>query len=389
MTSGEWESTRRLTEAAKAILQREHPMTIRQLFYRLVSAGVVENLLSDYRCVSRAMTKARHSGEVAPEWIVDRSRPTYEAATYEGLEEFGKVVARSYRRNYWTDQAFYLECWCEKDAVTGSIVGVTDEFGITLRALRGFNSTTGVLQLADLFARLREQAKQIQVFYLGDFDPSGMCIEEDVARRVESHMALNSNPIRLVLEGRILSKAFTMQELYELGQRHELRQDEGHELILRLACRKLGLKAKTALLPFAIRRLAIHREDIAKFRLPPLRVKDTDSRTPAFRDRHGTDCVELDALPPRELRQRLRRAIQAKIERTAWKRMIEVERAEQETTQRTLFRSSRRKLLHLRTERWSGRPDLNWGPLGPEPSALPGYATPRKSRYHVSSFRCQ
>ena len=28
-------------------------------------------------------------------------------------------------------------------------------------------------------------------------------------------------------------------------------------------------------------------------------------------------------------------------------------------------------------ERWSGRPDLNWGPLGPEPSALPGYATPR------------
>jgi hypothetical protein len=26
---------------------------------------------------------------------------------------------------------------------------------------------------------------------------------------------------------------------------------------------------------------------------------------------------------------------------------------------------------------WSGRPDLNWGPLGPEPSALPGYATPR------------
>ena len=28
-------------------------------------------------------------------------------------------------------------------------------------------------------------------------------------------------------------------------------------------------------------------------------------------------------------------------------------------------------------ERWSGRPDLNWGPLGPELSALPGYATPR------------
>jgi hypothetical protein len=279
------------------------------------------------------MTKARHSREVAPEWIVDRSRPSYEAATYEDLEEFGKVVARSYRRNYWKDQPFYLECWCEKDAVTGSIVGVTDEFGITLRALRGFNSTTAVLQLADLFAGLREQGKQIQVFYLGDFDPSGMCIEEDVARRVESHMAFNGIGIRLVLEARTLNKAFTRQELDELIRRHHERRLDGlHAVILRLACRKLGLNPKTALVPFAIRRLAIYREDIAKFRLPPLRVKDTDSRTPAFRERHGTDCVELDALPPSELRQRLRRAIQAKIERTAWERMIAVERAEQETT---------------------------------------------------------
>ena len=34
-------------------------------------------------------------------------------------------------------------------------------------------------------------------------------------------------------------------------------------------------------------------------------------------------------------------------------------------------------------EGWSGRPDLNWGPLGPEPSALPGYATPRKPDVRV------
>ena len=34
---------------------------------------------------------------------------------------------------------------------------------------------------------------------------------------------------------------------------------------------------------------------------------------------------------------------------------------------------------------WSGRPDLNWGPLGPEPSALPGYATPRRKLWSVTS----
>ena len=29
---------------------------------------------------------------------------------------------------------------------------------------------------------------------------------------------------------------------------------------------------------------------------------------------------------------------------------------------------SRRNLLYLQLEVWSGRPDLNWGPLGPEAS---------------------
>ena len=55
----------------------------------------------------------------------------------------------------------------------------------------------------------------------------------------------------------------------------------------------------------------------------------------------------------------------------------------------TVSSACRRNLLHLQVEGWSGRPDLNWGPLGPEPSALPGYATPRKSRYQISGFRCQ
>jgi len=37
--------------------------------------------------------------------------------------------------------------------------------------------------------------------------------------------------------------------------------------------------------------------------------------------------------------------------------------------------------------RLSGCPDLNWGPLRPERSALPGCATPRKSAYSVDEGR--
>src|SRR5438067_11277034 len=39
---------------------------------------------------------------------------------------------------------------------------------------------------------------------------------------------------------------------------------------------------------------------------------------------------------------------------------------------------------------WSGREDLNLRPLGPEPSALPGCATPRRAEsYTCSALRVQ
>jgi len=49
-------------------------MTVRQLFYRLVSSEVIGNCLADYQRVSKAMTKARNDGRVSWDWIVDRSR---------------------------------------------------------------------------------------------------------------------------------------------------------------------------------------------------------------------------------------------------------------------------------------------------------------------------
>src|SRR3954466_4233077 len=54
----EWRETTRLVDAAGEILEQEHPMTIRQLFYRLVSAAVIENTRANYRRVSKVMTKA-------------------------------------------------------------------------------------------------------------------------------------------------------------------------------------------------------------------------------------------------------------------------------------------------------------------------------------------
>src|SRR5437868_15310338 len=108
-------------------------MTIRQIFYRLVSRGLIKNTKSDYQRVIRLMTIARNDGRIPFDWIVDRSRPVYDPPVFKDPRAYAEVVKCSYRRDYWTMQRFHAEVWCEKDTVSGSIAGVTDGLEVTVR----------------------------------------------------------------------------------------------------------------------------------------------------------------------------------------------------------------------------------------------------------------
>lgn len=266
MARGEWRETTRIISEAAEILEAEYPMTLRQCFYRLVSRGVIENSRRDYQMLSRILTKARGDGRIEYEWITDRSRPTYQPSVFENPAEYAETIKRAYRKDYWSAQPWHVEVWTEKDSIIGSIEPVTNDLGVTVRVGRGFLSTTRAYEIAQHFKSLD---KAIQVFYLGDFDPSGMAIEDDAASRVEAHGTY-----------------------------------------------------------FDIERLAIHRADIAEFDLPPLRVKDSDTRSAKFTNKHGDEAVELDALPVGELRARLREAIEGKIEKDTWDRAVAVEKVE-------------------------------------------------------------
>jgi hypothetical protein len=198
---------------------------------------------------------------------VDRSRPVYSPTVWKDPTGYAKVVQRSYRKDYWEMQPNYVEVWVEKDAVIGSISDLCDELGVTIRPFKGFNSTTKVHEAAELLSDIK---RPITVFYCGDHDASGRCIDTEGAGRVMS---------------------------YGSGK-------------------------------FTLLRLAVHQRDIRIFNLPPQRVKDTDSRARAFREKFGDETVELDALPPVELRRRIRVAIESKLDREKWNRAIAIERIE-------------------------------------------------------------
>jgi hypothetical protein len=44
--------------------QYEYPLTLRQVYYRLVAAGDIENMRSNYTSLSSILVKARERGEV-------------------------------------------------------------------------------------------------------------------------------------------------------------------------------------------------------------------------------------------------------------------------------------------------------------------------------------
>lgn len=264
MPKAETRKTRKVIETADKILAEQSPMTIRQLFYRLVSIGLLENSRGDYVKVSRVMTIARNDGRIEWDSIVDRSRPTYSPNVWNDAGAYAKTIQHSYRKDYWNTQPVHVEIWVEKDAVIGSIQDLTDELGITVRVGRGFQSTTRVHEIEKHFASI---GKPIHVYYLGDHDPSGCEIETDLFSRV--------------------------------------------------------------ITDFNLTRLAIHGEDISRFKLPPLKVKAADPRAERFIGEYGDECVELDALPPNELRDRIERAVMQHVDAELWERSKMVEQAEQ------------------------------------------------------------
>jgi len=66
--------TLKLIEVAKNILAEGYPMTVRQVFYQLISRQAIKNNRGQYQAVSNALVDARREGVIPWEWIEDRLR---------------------------------------------------------------------------------------------------------------------------------------------------------------------------------------------------------------------------------------------------------------------------------------------------------------------------
>jgi hypothetical protein len=256
-----------LIKAMYAIAEATKPITGRGIGYKLFTQKLIPSMSrKSMRIVYRLLLLAREEGIIPWEWIVDETRSAERVATWKDPEAYSRAVANSYRRDFWNHQPVRVEVWSEKGTVRGVLQPVLDEYQVTFRALHGFNSATQVWDISQDY-----DGRDLIALYVGDYDPSGMCMSEmDLPKRLEEY-------------------------------------DGNH---------------------VEVQRIALTREQVHGLPSFPAAEKMKDTRYRWFVSRYGDTCWELDAMDPNDLRDCVEAAIKDLIEPEAWAHCDQQNKAE-------------------------------------------------------------
>jgi len=138
-----------LIEAMRSAAEKARPITGRGIGYKLFTLGLIPSMTrQDMARVYRLLRIAREQGTIPWEWIVDESRSPERVPTWSDPEAYARCVARSYRRDFWSQQPVRVEVWSEKGTVRGVLAPVLDDYGVTFRVMHGFGSATVVHDVA-------------------------------------------------------------------------------------------------------------------------------------------------------------------------------------------------------------------------------------------------
>ena len=250
------------------LLLEDRPMTVRQVFYRLVSLGAIAKSEAEYKqTVGRLLTQMRLDRIIPFGWIADNTRWMRKPTTYDSAEDALRATAKHYRRSVWADEDVYVEVWLEKEALAGVLVEETDPYDVPLMVTRGYPSLSYLHEAAEAISA---KGKPTFIYYFGDHDPSGV----DISRNVESR----------------------------------LRQFAGEDAAI------------------TFQRVAVTPEQIAVWQLPTRPTKKTDSRARGFIG----ESIEVDAIPPAQLRELCRDAIERHMSPEAMRILEVAEQSERE-----------------------------------------------------------
>jgi hypothetical protein len=246
-------------------------LTVRQVHYQFVARGYGPNTQAAYISRKETMKNARLGGLIDWDHLVDRTRTVRALPHADSPADHLTAAVTAYHVDRWARQDTYLECWIEKDALVGVIAPVCTRFDVPYFSCRGDVSTSAVWRAAQRMLTKASTAdgngasfKRVAVLYLGDFDPSGLNMSVSMQRYLDQFMAHHGGP------------------------------------------------------DVTLDRIALTRDQIARYTPPPNWVKDGDSPTPEYVAAYGEQSWELDALPPTVIDALIEDAVRPLIDAEIW-----------------------------------------------------------------------
>lgn len=148
------ESRERIEECNEIVEQYQAQrlrLTLRQLYYQLVSKNIIPNSERSYQNLSSLVSSGRLAALVDWDAIEDRVRQPRLPNEFKNLSHIVEAAISSYRLPRWRGQKTYAELWVEKDALAGVLAPLAREYHATLMVNRGYSSQSAMYESAKRF----------------------------------------------------------------------------------------------------------------------------------------------------------------------------------------------------------------------------------------------
>ena len=169
-----------LRAAIYAVAETDRPVSIRHIFYRMVTQNLVEKSDRGYQQLQKVTVDMRRTLALPYAWIEDSSRRAYMNTGYAGVGSFAEVAASIYRRDYWETTDTLVEVWCESRSLAGVLGQVCSEYVVPLYPSGGFSSLSFLYQ-ASAHIEASRRARAV-ILYVGDYDQAGVLIDRSIEK---------------------------------------------------------------------------------------------------------------------------------------------------------------------------------------------------------------
>lgn len=274
--------TLELIEIANDIIEdyqsRGYELTLRQLYYQLVSKDLISNNEKMYMKLGNTISDARNAGLVDWYAIVDRTRNRQGLNTWDNPSQIIRACANQFRIDKWGNQEYRPFIWVEKEALAGVISRACSDEDIQVDyvSCRGYMSSSTIWREAQNIKQVYSNDQLPVIIHLGDHDPSGIDMTRDNIERLE-----------------LYSELFVDSD-------------------------------------FFFERIALNMPQVEKYNPPSNPAKLSDSRADSYISEYGNKSWELDALDPDILVSLIQDKINDYKDFNKWDEMKELEENQKE-----------------------------------------------------------